>query len=432
MAVSNGKFELPERPSHPQVPEKLDLGSDNYVGLEDRSQPETDDAFQAWIRSLLDWNIDGICDTKRHTSPQITNPLDEEKRLPDWQAEAGNFSRSSCCYHVTTEGILEAKCQMLDGEYHLSSMSLKSIIMGLNGEFHWLDGTIRSPSCQISDASNWHLVSEREAVADSFHLKGFGFCVHARCMDDSGGYIDCALTLDKKISNDNGRLKLITPLGPLVVPLFTDYHVSTIAIALVIGLQHQDPTIISEELEFQVQSYLQSQNFAQSSKCPLAESLDAKAATLISLMWIRFCREYTINNLIKYRDICKAIHDRLRDQPPPSHELKVMLEHFREMPSHLKRYAITVAEFANDTARMLYVHEAIDFLRMLLEVIAEDDEWKPYCGQLLIRMFLYRYRATSECDDLRKACDLAEKFCNTQPRDGNMKACALMTLALCK
>ena len=432
MAVSSGKFELPERPSHPQVPEKLDLGSDHSVGLENRSQPETDDAFQAWIRSLLDWKIDGICDTKRHTSPQITNPLDEEKRLPDWQSAAGNFSRSSRGCGVTRDGTLNAQCQMLDGDYHFSSMSLKSVIMGLNGEFHWLDGTIRFPSCQILDASNWNFVEEREVKADSLHMEPIGFWVLARCMDDSGEYKMYALALDERISNDNGRLKLITPLGPLNVPLLTDYHVSTIAIALVMGIKHLGPNVQSEDIELQVQSFLQNQYSAQSSKCPLAESLDAKAATLISLMWIRFCREYAISDLINYRDICKAIDDRLRDQPPPSHELEVLLEHYREMPSHLKRHAMGMTKAVMVTSQKVLIHEAIDVLRMLLVMTAEDDEQKSFYGQMLIDMVLRRYKATSEYDDLRQASALAEEFHNTDHRDGNHKAFALMVLGQCK
>ncbi|MCJ1343912.1 hypothetical protein MMC31_002110 [Peltigera leucophlebia] len=422
---------LPERPSQPQTPGKRALGSDSFVEFKNHSQPETDDAFQAWILSLFNWEIDAICDPKRHNSPRVSNPLDKEKPLPDWQPQDGNFSRSARALLVDSEGILRAECQMLDGEYQFSMLSLKSIIMGLNGEFHWLDGTVRSPSCPISNSSDWHFVSGCKVEADRLPPELNGFWVLAECMDDGGEYHISCLTLDDGISNDNGRLKLITPLGLLTIPLFTDYHVSTIAIAMVIGIQYRGP-VQSEDIEFQVQNFLRSQCFAQSSKLPLAESLDAKAATLISLMWIRFCREYTVCNLIMYRDICKAIDDRLRDQPPPSHELKVMLEHYRVMPSHLKRQAFASVQGAKDTRQMFFIREAIHTLQMLLEVITEDDEWKPTFGENLCQMILFRYKATSNCDDLRTACALAETFCTTHSKDGNLKASALVILAECK
>lgn len=423
---------LPERPSQPQTPGKRAEGSDSFVGFKNHSQPETDDAFQAWILSLFNWEIDAICDPKRHNSPRVSNPLDKEKPLPDWQPQDGNFSRSARALHIDSEGILRAECQMLDGEYQFSILSLKSIIMGLNGEFHWLDGTVRSPSCPISNSSDWHFVSGCKVEADRLPPELNGFWVLAECMDDGGEYHIYYLTLDDGISNDNGRLKLITPLGLLTIPLFTDYHVSTVAIAMVIGIQHRRPTVQIEDIEVQVQNSLRSQCFAQTSKWPLAESLDAKAATLISLMWIRFCRKYTVCDLISYRDICKAIDDRLRDQPPPSHELKVLLEHYREMPSHLKRQAFALVQSANNTRNILHVHEAIHTLQMLLEVIAEDDEWKPFFGQELCQMIWFRYNATSNRDDLQTACALAETFCTTHCRDGNRKASALMMLANCK
>lgn len=402
------------------------------MGFKNHSQPETDDAFQAWILSLFNWEIDAICDPKRHNSPRVSNPLDKEKPLPDWQPQDGNFSRSARALHIDSEGILRAECQMLDGEYQFSNLSLKSIIMGLNGEFHWLDGTVRSPSCPISNSSDWHFVSGCKVEADRLPPELNGFWVLAECMDDGGEYHIYYLTLDDAISNDNGRLKLITPLGLLTIPLFTDYHVSTVAIAMVIGIQHRRPTVQIEDIEVQVQNSLRSQCFAQTSKWPLAESLDAKAATLISLMWIRFCRKYTVCDLINYRDICKAIDDRLRDQPPPSHELKVLLEHYREMPSHLKRQAFALGQSANNTRNILHVHEALHTLQMLLEVIAEDDEWKPFFRQELCQMIWFRYNATSNRDDLQTACALAETFCTTHCRDGNRKASALIMLANCK
>lgn len=433
MAVSDAKMNLlAEGPSQPQTPGKLALGSGSLLGFKNLSQPETDDAFQAWILSLFNWDIDAICDPKRHNSGRVSNSLDKEKPISDWQPEAGNFSRSSRGYHIDLDGILQADCRNSDGEYRFSIMSLKSIIMGLNGEFHWLDGTVRSPSCPISNSSDWHLVSKKvgaEWPPPPPELNGW---VLAQCMDDDGKYQTYFLTLDERISNDNGCLKLITPLGLLTIPLFTDYHVSTVAIAMVIGIKHRRPTVQIEDIEVQVQTFLRSQCFAQTSKLPLAESLDAKAATLISLMWIRFCREYTICNLIMYRDICKAIDDRLRDQPPPSHELKVLLEHYREMPSILKRQAIVFIQGAENTWQILFIHDAIHTLQMLLEVIAEADELKPIAEEKLCQMILFRYRATSNRDDLRTACALAETFCTTHSRDGNRKAGALITLAECK
>lgn len=433
MAVSDAKMNLlAEGPSQPQTPGKLALGSGSLLGFKTHSQPEIDDAFQAWILSLFNWDIDAICDPKRHNSGRVSNPLDKEKTISDWQTKAGNFSHSSRGYQIDLDGILQAECQMLDGEYRFSTMSLKSIIMGLNGEFHWLDGTVRSPSCPISNSSNWYLVSSEENTEwppPPPELTGWAI---ARCMDDDGEYKTYRLTLDERISNDDGCLKLITPLGLLTIPLLTDYHVSTVAIAMVIGIQHRRPTVQIEDIEVQVQAFLRSQCFAQTSKLPLAESLDAKAATLISLMWIRFCREYTICNLIMYRDICKAIDDRLRDQPPPSHELEVLLGHYREMPSILKPRAIILIQAAEHTTQIHCIHDAIHTLQMLLEVIADADELKPIAEEKLCLMILLRYRATSNRDDLRKACALAETFCTTHSRDGNRKAGALIILAECK
>lgn len=423
---------LPERPSQPQTPGKRALGSDSWEEFKNHSQPETDDSFQAWIFSLFNWEIDAVCDPKRHNSPRVSYPLDKKKPLPDWQPQDGNFSRSSRNVVIDSNWILRAECQMLDGEYQFSRMSLKSIIMGLNGEFHWLDGTVRSPSCPISNSSDWHLVSKCKVEADRLPPELNGFWVLAECMDDGGKYQLYCLTLDDGISNDNGRLKLITPLGLLTIPLFTDYHVSTVAIAMVIGIQHWRPTVQIEDIEVQVQNFLRSKSFAQTSKWPLAESLDAKAATLISLMWIRFCRKYTVCDLINYRDICKAIDDRLRGQPPPSHELKVLLEHYEEMPSHLKREAIALFDSANVTRQIVVIHEAIHTLQMLLEVIAEDDELKPIFGQALCHMVMLQYKATSNREDLRTACTLAETFCTKHSGDGNRKASALIMLAECK
>ena len=143
---------LPERPSQPREPSRRDLGLKSFVGFENHSQPETDDAFQAWLLNLFDCEIDGICDPSTHSSPQISNLLDKEESIPVWKSQTGNFSRSSRGISVDSAGNLQAQCQMLNGEYSFSVMSLKSIIMGLNGKFHWLDGTMRSPGCQISDA----------------------------------------------------------------------------------------------------------------------------------------------------------------------------------------------------------------------------------------------------------------------------------------
>lgn len=423
---------LPERTSQPREPSKRDLRLESFVELENHSQSKTDDAFQAWILSLFDWEIDGTCDPKRHTSPQISILLDKEEPLPDWQSQPGNFSRSSRGVLVDKEWNLQAQCQTLNGEYNYSAMSLKSIIMGFNGEFHWLDGTMRSPGCQMSDAIEWSLVSGNEVDTNSLHREEIGYWVLARCMDDHGESRTIALTLDDRISNDNGRLKLITPLGLLTIPLFTDYHVSTVAIAMTMSIQQKVPTGQIKDIELHVQRFVQSERFVQSLKQPLAESLDAKAATLISLMWIRFCRMYTVADLVRYRDICEAIRYRLRDKPPPSHELKLLLDHYREMHVGMIKEANGLVQGVEKTKHVFIMNEAIHILQMLQEVIAENDKWRPFVEQSLCRMFLFRYEAVSNREDLRTASALAETFCNTVAEDITHKPYALMILAQCR
>ncbi|KAI4210806.1 MAG: hypothetical protein LQ351_006388 [Letrouitia transgressa] len=423
---------LPEHPQ-PRVSVKRDTGSGSFVRFETSSHPETDDEIQAWILDLFDWEIDGVCGSKLHTPPgSVSNLLDKEGLLPDEKIQAGNFSHSCrrCIVSQNTYHTLQAECLMLNGEYRYSAIGLESIIMGLNGQFHWLNGTIRSPNCQKSDANEWHLLNQPNVKVNTSDLKKFGFTVPAICMDNYGEYQGWHLTLDEKIANDNGRLKLVTPIGLLTIPLFTDYHVSSVAMAMFMDIQHHRSTFQSEDIESRVRSFSQSQRFAQSSKQPLAESLDLKAAALISLMWIRFCRTDTVADLVEYSRICEAINHRLRNEPQPSHELKVLLDHYREMPSHLKAHANTLIQAVNDGRP--YTTEAIHILQMVQEVVAKDDESKSFYELELCKMLMFRFDVTSNREDLRTACALAETLCATFVEDDDRKATSLIVFAKCK
>lgn len=198
---------------------------------------------------------------------------------------------------------------------------------------------------------------------------------------------------------------------------------------MVMGIERREP---STQSEIQIDNFLRSQHFAQSSKFPLSEGLDGKAATLISLMWIRFCCQYTVYDLIRYRDVCKAIDDRLRDQSQRSHELKVLLEHYREMPSNLTNYACAFMKETTKTWQPFFIDEAVHTLQMLLEVTAENDKWKSVFGQALCQLSFLKFEATSKLDDLQSACDLAKTFCTMDAEDDSEKAFSLTMLARCK
>ena len=201
--------------------------------------------------------------------------------------------------------------------------------------------------------------------------------------------------------------------------------------ALVLNIKHHQPTVQWEDIESKVQLFLKSQRFQQSLKQPLSKNLDSKAATLISLMWIRFCRTNEACDLREFNCICKAICDRLRNEPPPNHELQVLLDHYREMPSHLKLEAMRLIH-AVDLRGQIFLDDAIRVLQMLLELIAEDDERKPFYEITYCNMLLCRYNIKSDLRDLRIASALAKILCTTAPEDKDHKSNAFMALALCK
>ena len=243
LPVRNAKMErFPELSSQPRPSGKRNSNSDKFVGFENRGPPEIDDAFQAWILSFLDWESNGICGLEWPSSSPVLKWLDEVGSHPDSEPEPqlGKFSYSCRRIGIDFEGlILVAECRRLDGEYSFSSIGLKPIITGWNGQFYWLDGIFHIPACQTqtSDASEWRLLSSTGSAcstllsstgsACSTLQEEIGFTVAAQCKHDSGEYRTWLLVLNERIVNDNGRLKLVSPLGALTIPPFTGFHVSS-------------------------------------------------------------------------------------------------------------------------------------------------------------------------------------------------------------